>query len=73
MNERIFMTFSAKVAHETGNNLKYFRNIAGNSLNTGLLFLFSGFVILVMLWKNGQTDFHDFFYEISDTTQEIIS
>ena len=26
----------------------------------------------VMLWKNGRTDFHEVFYEMSGTPQEVI-
>ena len=36
----------ANVAHETRNNLKHFGDVAVNSLNPGLSFLFSRFVIV---------------------------
>ena len=44
------MEFSAKVGHETRNKLEHFRGVAVNPMNTGSIFLFSGFVIV------GKTD-----------------
>ena len=41
-----FSKTSGKVAHETRNNLEHYRDVAVNPLNTGSIFLFSGFVIV---------------------------
>ena len=60
-DERIFMNFSEKAGHETRNNVEHFRDVAVNPLNPGSIFIFSGSVFLVILWKNGWTDFHEIF------------
>ena len=72
MNERIFMKFSAKAAHETMDNLKDFRDVALNPLNTGSIFLFSGFVIVGNIMETRADGFSWNFHEMSGTTKEII-
>ena len=39
-DERIFMKFSGKIAHETKNNLEHFQVVVINPLNSGSNFLF---------------------------------
>ena len=57
MDERIFMKFSGKIAHETKNNLEYFRVVVINPLNSGSIFLFSESVIVSIIMENRWTDF----------------
>ena len=40
-DERIFMTFSGQIAHETKNNLEHFRVVVINPLNSGSIFSIS--------------------------------
>ena len=67
------MKFSAKFAHETMNNLEYFRGDVVNPLNTGLIFLFFGFGIVGNIMEKRANRFSWNFHELSGTTQEIIS
>ena len=70
--ERIFMKFSAKHGHETRNNLKHFRDVVVNTLNSGLIFLFPGTVFVSNIMEEGMNGFSWNFHEISGRTQKII-
>ena len=67
------MKFSEEVEHEARNNREHFRDVAIIPLNAGLLFLFSGFVIIVDIMEKRAYRFPRNFHEMSRTTQEIIS
>ena len=45
-DEWIFMKFSGKIVHETKKNLKHFRVVVINPLNSGSIFLFCESVII---------------------------
>ena len=42
--ERIFITFSGQIGHETRNNIEHFLYVAANPLDPGWIFQFSGSV-----------------------------
>ena len=46
MDKCIFIQFSAKIQHETGNNREHFRDVSIKPLNPGSIFLFPGFVFV---------------------------
>ena len=73
MNERILMTFPAKVVNETRNNLEHSRDVAVNPLKPESILLFSGCVIVGNIMEKREKGFSWNFHEISGTTQEIIS
>ena len=71
-DERIFMKFSGKIVHETKNNLKHFRVVVINPLNSGLFFLYSESVIVSTIMEKRMNGFPWNFHDILGTAQEII-
>ena len=72
MNERTFIKFSANVAHETGNNLEHFRDVAVNPLNPESIVLFFGFATVGNMEKRANGLLWNF-HEILGTIDEIIN
>ena len=66
------MKFSGKIAHETKNNLEYFRVVVINPLYSGSIFLFSESVIVSTIMEKRVNGFSLNFHDTSGTTQEII-
>ena len=71
MDERIFMKFSGKIAHETKDNLEHFRVVVINPLNSGSIFLFCESVIVSTIMAKRMNGFSLNFHDISGTIQEI--
>ena len=51
------MKFSGKIVHETKNNLKHFRIVVINPLNSGSIFLFCESVIVSTIMKKRKNGF----------------
>ena len=67
------MKFSEKDGLDTRSNLEDFRDVAVNPLNPGSIHLFSGSVFVCNIMEKRVNGFSLNFYEMSGTTQEIIS
>ena len=67
------MKFSEKDGHDTRSNLEYLRDVTINPLNPGLIYLFSGSVFVYNIMEKRVNGFSRIFYEMSGTTQKIIS
>ena len=67
------MKFSEKDDHDTGSNLKHFRDVTVNPLNPGSIYLFPGSVIFCNIMEKQVNGFSWNFYDTSGMTQQMIS
>ena len=66
------MKFSGKTEHEIKNNLKHFRVVVMNPLNSGSIFLFCESVVVNTIMEKRMKGFSWNFHDLLRTTQEII-
>ena len=66
------MKFPGKIVHATQNNLKHFRAVVINRLNSGSIFLFCESIIVSTIMEKRVNGFSRNFHDILGTTQEII-